>query len=36
MEKYVTPELDIIKFDNEDVITSSLLTGQDEMPVIKG
>ncbi len=23
MEKYITPEVEIIEFDNEDVITSS-------------
>jgi hypothetical protein len=23
MEKYITPEVEIVKFDNEDVITTS-------------
>ncbi len=36
MEKYSTPELEIIEFDTEDVITTSLLSGTDEMDPIKG
>ena len=36
MEKYSTPELKITEFNNEDVITTSLLTGEDEMDIIKG
>ena len=36
MEKYTAPELEITVFDSEDVITTSLLTGDDEMPIIKG
>lgn len=35
MEFYTTPELEIIIFESEDVITASILTGTDEMPVIK-
>ncbi len=35
MEFYTTPELEIISFESEDVITTSILTGNDEMPVIK-
>lgn len=35
MEKYMTPELEVIEFDNEDVITTSLLTGDDEMDIVK-
>ena len=36
MENYSTPEMEIIEFDNEDVITTSLLSGDDEMDIIKG
>ena len=36
MKNYSTPEMEIIEFDNEDVITTSLLSGDDEMDIIKG
>ena len=30
MEKYVAPEMEIVEFDNEDVITTSAIGGGDE------
>ena len=33
MEKYTRPEIDIISFETEDVITASILPGVDETPV---
>lgn len=36
MENYSTPEMEIIEFDNEDVITTSVQGGNDEMDIIKG
>ncbi len=38
MKAYTTPELEIIEFETEDVITTSLTVnpGQNEMPVVKG
>lgn len=35
MDKYIKPELEITSFDTEDVITASILTGEDEMEIIK-
>ena len=35
MNKYIKAELVIVEFDSEDVITDSILTVDDEMPVIK-
>ncbi len=32
MERYTAPELDIIKFDAEDVITTSPVDGDTELP----
>jgi hypothetical protein len=34
MEKYTTPELEVIAFENDDVITTSLLSGDDEMVIL--
>lgn len=31
MEKYTTPEMEIIEFDNEDVITTSPVGGPPEV-----
>lgn len=31
MEKYIKPEMEIIEFDNEDVITTSPVGGPPEM-----
>lgn len=31
MEKYITPEVEIVKFDNEDVITTSPATDPNEV-----
>ena len=33
-ETYISPELEIVEFECEDVITTSVLTGNDEMPRI--
>jgi len=33
MEKYSTPEVEIIEFDTEDVITTSLVRGNETDPV---
>jgi len=33
MEKYTTPEVEIIEFDTEDVITTSLVRGNETDPV---
>ena len=33
-EIYTAPETEIIAFESEDVITDSILTGDDEMPII--
>ena len=33
MEKYKTPEMEIIEFDTEDVITTSLVRGNETDPV---
>lgn len=30
MEKYVAPEMEIVEFDNEDVITTSAIGGVDD------
>ena len=30
MEKYVAPEMEIVEFDNEDVITTSEIGGVDD------
>ena len=35
MNKYIKAELLIVEFDSEDVITDSILTVDDEMPIIK-
>lgn len=35
MNKYIKAELVIVEFDSEDVITDSILTVDDEMPIIK-
>lgn len=32
---YIKPELDIIEFDTEDVITTSLIMVEDELPAQK-
>ena len=34
MNGYIAPEIEIIEFENEDVITASVFTGDDEMPLI--
>lgn len=33
MEKYKTPEVEIIEFDNDDVITTSLVGGDETDPL---
>lgn len=33
MEKYTTPEMEIIEFDTEDVITTSLVGGNETDPL---
>ena len=33
MEKYTTPEMEIIEFDNDDVITTSLGGGDETDPL---
>ena len=33
MENYTTPEVEIIEFDNDDVITTSLVGGNETDPV---
>ena len=33
MEKYTSPEVEVIEFDNEDVITTSLVRGNETDPV---
>lgn len=30
MEKYIAPEMEVVEFDNEDVITTSEIGGGDE------
>ena len=30
MEKYIAPEMEIVEFDNEDVITTSEIGGVDD------
>lgn len=34
-ETYINAEIEIIKFEAEDVITTSIIPGPDETPVIK-
>lgn len=36
MEKYETPEMEIIELDNVDIITSSTITCPTETPIISG
>lgn len=36
MNRYTSPELEIIAFECEDVITVSITTGDDETPINKG
>ncbi|MGN0587845.1 MAG: hypothetical protein ACI4JF_11205 [Oscillospiraceae bacterium] len=33
MEKYIAPEMEVVEFDNEDVITTSCPAGVDETEI---
>lgn len=34
MEKYIDAEMQIVTFDNEDIITTSLAHDEDDLPII--